>query len=273
MIDWDVQPGDFSFGRYLQRARLIQRIRLDDLSRATCIGIDNLIRLENDDLEHLPAEVFIVGYIRTYANAVGVDPEEALRRYHLSRQAHRAKAEWEMRRARANRRFWPRLGLAICVLAGLITLSIRLMAPAPTSIIPGEKTVSSNMPPLGDTAGESGENLSSDRTHGEVAAIQETGPAFSRTDKGSREAAGVETNGRHQYQLDIWAVKDLWLKAIVDDQRAQVYKLKKGDTLHLEALTGINLLIEDSAGVELTLDGAALPIPGKSGQVVNLEIP
>lgn len=269
MNDWEVQPGDFSFGRYLQRARLTQRIRLDDLSRATCIGIDNLIRLESDDLDHLPAEVFVVGYIRTYTKAVGADTEEALRRYHACRQALKAQAQWELRRDRAIRRFWPRLGLAMCVLAGLIATSVYFLSPVvepPARELAGPDLFKGPTHP-DETGGDSKGNTLGKQTEDQSATIE--GPESTEV---QRVPVPV-TNGHHQYQLDIWAVKDLWLKAIVDDQRAQVYKLKKGDTLHLEAFTGINLLIEDSAGVELTLDGAALPIPGKAGQVVNLEIP
>ena len=80
MKDWDTLPRDYSFGRYLQGARLSRGIRLEDLSRATCIGIDNLIRLESDDLDHLPAEVFVLGYIRSYAKAVGANLQIRLAR-------------------------------------------------------------------------------------------------------------------------------------------------------------------------------------------------
>ena len=266
MNDWEAQPRDFSFGRYLQEARLAQRIRLADLSRTTCIGIDNLVRLENDDLAHLPAEVFVVGYIRTYARAVDADPQEALRRYRICLEHKQKAAEWAARRARASRRFWPRLGLAVLVLAGLIATTIHFLAP--NTPVPGGGAAP-HVPVDLPSAGATDDSIAEAPSAAEVPADDALVPQ-----KAEAEAAKPSvSNGGHRYQLDIWAVKDLWLKAIVDDQKAQVYKLKKGDTLHLEALTGINLLIEDSAGVELTLDGAALAIPGKAGQIVNLEIP
>ncbi len=273
MNDWGEQPRDFSCGRYLQGARLAQRIRLDDLSRATCIGIDNLIHLESDDLAHLPAQVFVVGYIRTYARTVGADPEEALRRYHAYRRRSEAQAQWEIRRARASRRFWARLGLAVCVLVGLVAATVYLMAPvaAPPSppVSAARKSDTPSAPPSSsiEPVGAAPAGTPPD---GETVPAQ---PLPSPAETVNLPSQSSAAQRRHRYQLDIWAVKDLWLKVLVDDQHAQVYKLKKGDTLHLEALTGINLLIEDSSGVELTLDGAALPIPGKAGQVVNLEIP
>jgi len=182
-----------------------------------------------------------------------------------------AQAEWEQRRARASRRFWPRLVLAVGVLAGLIAASVYFMAPRgslPSRVARSPETI------LPDGAG----NDSVAPRPGEAGA-ERTGDQPLSANPPPDEAVTAQipptevSNGQHSYQLDIWAVKDLWLKALVDDQQAQVYKLKKGDTLHLEALTGINLLIEDSTGVELTLDGVALPVPGKAGQVVNLEIP
>ena len=273
MSDWGAQPLDLSCGRYLQGARLARRIRLDDLSRATCIGIDNLIRLESDDLANLPAEVFVLGYIRTYARAVGADPEEALRRYQTYRQKLKAQVEWEMRRARASRRFWPRLGLAMCILAGLVAASVYLMAPVTAP--PSKPAIVGSEPgPDSEAPGAPTEPARSAQTGGIAAEKKVTAqPTPTLAEPASLPPQASGANRHHRYQLDIWAVKDLWLKALVDDQHAQVYKLKKGDTLHLEALRGINLLIEDSSGVELTLDGTALPIPGKAGQVVNLEIP
>jgi cytoskeletal protein RodZ len=73
------------FGAYLQKARQERGITIADLSRTTRIQDWQLERLEGSDLDRLPAEVFVVGFIKAYAQAVGADASEALRLYRAER--------------------------------------------------------------------------------------------------------------------------------------------------------------------------------------------
>ncbi|MEJ2038519.1 MAG: DUF4115 domain-containing protein, partial [Desulfosarcinaceae bacterium] len=73
--------------------------------------------------------------------------------------------------------------------------------------------------------------------------------------------------------LEIKAVEPTWLKIITDDQTPKEYNLDAGDSLDLEAKTRFSLLIGNAAGVQLTLNGKPVPVPGKSGQVVTLQLP
>ena len=54
---------------------------LAELSRATKIKECFLDRLEAAELEALPAQVFVRGFVTAYAREVGIEPMEALRRY------------------------------------------------------------------------------------------------------------------------------------------------------------------------------------------------
>ena len=69
------------FGGLLRSARQRKGLTIADLSRATKIKESQLERLEAQQLDALPAEVFVVGFIKAYAREVGVDAAEALRRY------------------------------------------------------------------------------------------------------------------------------------------------------------------------------------------------
>ena len=62
-----------SFGRYLQAIRLEKKISLEQVSQQTRIGLGNLLLLEQEDHEQLPAEVYVKGFLRSYAKAVGAD--------------------------------------------------------------------------------------------------------------------------------------------------------------------------------------------------------
>ena len=59
-----------AFGRYLQTIRLEKKISLEKVSEETRIGLGNLMLIEQEDYEHLPAEVFVKGFLRAYAAAI-----------------------------------------------------------------------------------------------------------------------------------------------------------------------------------------------------------
>ncbi len=70
-----------TMGQYLQRARIDQEITLDAVAEATCIHITTIKALEEDDYDKLPADVFVRGFIKIYANLLHLDAEKALSLY------------------------------------------------------------------------------------------------------------------------------------------------------------------------------------------------
>ncbi len=70
-----------SLGQWLREEREARRISLEEIASATKIVPRYLEALENDRLDLMPGAFFIRGIIRTYAHAVGLDPEEVLGRY------------------------------------------------------------------------------------------------------------------------------------------------------------------------------------------------
>jgi cytoskeletal protein RodZ len=74
-----------TFGGFLRSAREKKGLSIADLSRATKIKESQLERLEAAEMDALPAEVFVVGFIKAYSREVGVDSAEPLRRYRAAR--------------------------------------------------------------------------------------------------------------------------------------------------------------------------------------------
>jgi cytoskeleton protein RodZ len=68
-------------GRTLKEEREARHISLEEIASATKIVPRYLEALENDRFEVMPGGFFIKGIIRTYAKAVGLDPDEVLARY------------------------------------------------------------------------------------------------------------------------------------------------------------------------------------------------
>ena len=70
-----------NFGLHLKHERELRGVALEEIAEATRIHIRFLEALENNDLDKLPGEVFIKGYIRSYARVIGFDSEEMVNVY------------------------------------------------------------------------------------------------------------------------------------------------------------------------------------------------
>ena len=65
-----------NFGSYLKHERELRGVSLEEISGATNIHIRYLQALEDNKFDEIPGEVFIKGYIRSYAVNIGADVEE-----------------------------------------------------------------------------------------------------------------------------------------------------------------------------------------------------
>ena len=70
-----------SFGEALRRERELRQISLREISEATKINLRYLDALERDDFRHLPGGVFNKGFVRAYAQFIGIDPESMVMAY------------------------------------------------------------------------------------------------------------------------------------------------------------------------------------------------
>jgi cytoskeletal protein RodZ len=75
-----------SIGRYLRKRREVRAMSVEEVSRATRIPIPSLERLENDRFDDLPGEVFVRGFLKSYARAVGLPVDDVMARYSASRR-------------------------------------------------------------------------------------------------------------------------------------------------------------------------------------------
>ena len=63
----------FEIGNSLREARLRQRLDFRQVEQATKIRSRYLRALEEEDFDALPAETYVRGFLRTYAEALGLD--------------------------------------------------------------------------------------------------------------------------------------------------------------------------------------------------------
>ena len=106
-----------SIGRYLASQRQLRGISLDELAARTRIPRRNLERLEAGAFDE-QRDGFVRGFVRTVADALGLDPREAVMR--LVGEPIGGDEEWR------RRRLWSLVGAAVVVGALLIALGLGL---------------------------------------------------------------------------------------------------------------------------------------------------
>lgn len=69
------------FGKYLQQQRALRGLSLDEVAKETKISESLLRALEGGQVERLPGRIFVLNYVRAYAQVIGLNPEETVLRY------------------------------------------------------------------------------------------------------------------------------------------------------------------------------------------------
>jgi cytoskeletal protein RodZ len=108
------------FGPHLRQLRDRAGLSLQELSRLTRIPQATLEALESDQLEKLPPETYVRGFIRAYARAVETGADEPLQRYERTVAAARAGALAASQSAEGGQRSAGRRRRVVAVAVGLL---------------------------------------------------------------------------------------------------------------------------------------------------------
>src|SRR5687768_4596255 len=73
-------------GQYLRELREERKMSIEEVSRATRVPVASVERIETDRFDELPGEVFLRGFLKSYARSLGVPADDVLSRYTASRR-------------------------------------------------------------------------------------------------------------------------------------------------------------------------------------------
>ena len=114
-----------SLGSYLKRERELRQMSIAELAQITRIPARVLQHLENDAHSELPADVFVRGFLRAYARALGVDEEHVLARYGGRQTPEPPPALPAAYATESGRRFG--IAIALFILLILFTLALSIV--------------------------------------------------------------------------------------------------------------------------------------------------
>jgi cytoskeletal protein RodZ len=263
-------PGNESpettFGDELKRHRLLREVSLESIASATKISVRHLQALERGDLQRLPAPVFTRGFIRAYADFLGLDPEEMVNAY-LSEFGSSGRAQTSGTEPRASR--VPSRGLLIlaavaAAVAALIAAGIwrrahrprpapvRSAALPPVSLSPHIRVV----PGVSETAAPSPPTTAADAALPPVPAAPSP-------------SAGAPTAPAGSLSLSIRVDANCWGEIFGDDRKLFSGTFRRGDERTFEARKTFRLTFGNAGAVRASLNGRPLPPLGKPGEVVR----
>lgn len=266
------------FGRYLQTCRRSIGISLAVVSHQTKITVEILRKIENERLGQLPAPVFVKGFIRAFAEAVGAEPDEAVARLenHLA-----ANNQLPMTCANTPGKTlcWYHVVLATAIFLAQIGATLYLAGwihHLPPEDPQAQAEVLAKAPPPAT------EGLKIDPPHQaekSPAPIESTPEPMNKTlDPVNRVAdqskiSPLLTPSSDTLELRMTAVESTWLKVVSDDQTPREFLLQADQDVTLTAEHQFNLVIGNAGGIRVVLNDQPVPVVGTRGQVVALHLP
>lgn len=233
-----------TFGKYLQGFRNRQGISLETVSRATNISMEYLIAVEAENHTRLPAQVFVKGFLRAYAETIGADGDRAVASY-LQSVARLSAAETGRQR-RFSMGFFGRLCFSLLLLAGLVVTTI-----------------------LFESAYFSGQR---EETH--IQPAKEKEPSLgAKTSEATKAQLVPQAQTAQTLILDVEATETVGLKIIIDGEKPKIYALEPGEIIKVEALRDFNILVDNPMGVRIFLNGNSVAVPRTPGREVNISLP
>jgi len=292
-LDTDARTTD------LKTARENSGLTLRELYERTRISVVNLEAIENGAFHLLPVPLYARNFIKTYAEALGVDSGPLLARYenYIREMPEKKKALPEKPQPRPLAEIVGRhkalLWIGGIFIVFIVASFLVSVAYKPTAGPSGQTDVQrhSTQPltvdqsaaqPNGLSEGDRQDNIAAadqadatrkqpEETAARQAAESEAAPPQAqKTD--TPAATPADTGGNEQFFLSIDAVEETWIRIQSDDKEPLEVLLKPGDKISSKAAR-FSMDIGNAGGIRISLNGKMIENLGKSGQVIHLHLP
>lgn len=253
------QQGDeesVSFGTWLRRQREVREISLREIADDTKISLRYLEAFEQDRFDALPATVFAKGFLRQYAQYVGLDPDEVINHFLSAQQALEPEDEEpEPEPAKRPVSGWLYNLLLVLVVVAVIVL-VALLAfhterrNAAVRSAPSTVADPSTEPPAPGTPAEA--------PAAQAAAQLEPPPP---------PVSAVEPEAPLRVTLDFTA--NCWVEIVVDGRERIQREIVQGESLQLAADETVVMTLGNAGGVEVRVNGHPYDLGRNAGQVAR----
>ena len=263
----------------------------DQVAQITKLRKNLLEAMENEDWENLPPSVFVKGFIRSYARALGLDEKQALELYESITPVESAppKPLVEPIKKRKGRL------IVLIFLLGVIAVYLYpwkgslLFSPQikKGSLIESktEQNKTETPPVFESREQEPVEDQEVDSTvpiaNTDLEEMEKPQEGIEETEFAgyvAEEAQSVESAPESAAIIDGLVLTGTvrmrtWIKIYIDDQEPKEYIFQPGSRPQWKADEGFDILIGNAAGIEFDLNGKKIENLGVPGQVVRVKLP
>jgi cytoskeleton protein RodZ len=275
----------------LKTARESLGLTLKDLFERTRISVVNLEAIEKNDFHLLPVPIYTRNFIKTYADALGVDGKPVLQRYEDFLQSLQVKARAQAVQqseqaplAMKLHRYKTFLWIA-CIVVVFAAVSFFVTLVNKTGEDEVLKTETAADTTAGQAAAQPVRDAGSLPPFGDVQDILSSRPIFDGKDRqapaGAIPAAAQAPNPERtqaavaeeeQSSLVIRAGEETWIRIQTDDKEPFQVLLKEGETVSYKAAR-FNIDVGNAGGIRLQLNGKNIDNLGRRGEVIHLRLP
>ena len=244
-----------NFGATFRKARESKGIPLEQIAIETRISTRFLQAIENEEFAVLPGGIFNRGFIRTFAERVGLDPDQAVADYERLSTAHEPSDIASLTSAHpsnGDRHLYP---IAVGILAVAIAIFYIVTRDSSTTTV-----ISSAPPPLVSAPAPVVEQAPPTTTP------QETTSAVSPVSIAEPEP--LTPAASQALTLAIQVQERTWIKVTSDGNSVNPGEiLEPGTTRKFTAENELYLSVGNAAGLTMKMNDMPLKPLGKSGQV------
>jgi len=262
-----------NFGASFKKARESKGIPLDRISTETRISTRFLQAIENEDFHLLPGGIFNRGFIRTYAERLGLDPEQAVADYEKLAEV-RAPSEPVIATStparKVNRQLYPVAVGGLILVIAIFYIVTRDSGNTTERVIQPPAPISQPETPSTQPA-----TVPQPTTAPQVAATapQPAASAPEASAPAPSTGALTPTPSTDALTLEVVAKEPTWIKVMADGKSILAGEiLEPGATRRFTGQTSIEIDIGNAGGLSLKLNNRPVNPIGQSGQVRKLVI-
>lgn len=246
---------------------------LADVERTLRIRECQLKAIEDGDISKLPGRVYAIGFVRTYAEYLGLDGGEVVRQFKAQYMGAQPREVLEFP-IHASETKTPPIWLAV-ILIGFVMIggvAWSMYNRTDRSIVTHIPSAPASIPQDADIAAPDARPLASSPTTSQVISqtnSQTTGDETQVEDGGNAAVDGLaaqEEDSQEGIILNI--IENSWVEIKDGDGKVIVSNvLKTGDQYFVPDNPGMTMSIGNAGGVEIVLNGRVMKPLGKSGDI------
>jgi cytoskeleton protein RodZ len=272
MVSFNCSQGVFMTGESLKKRREDQGLNVEGIAKLLKIKPEYLHAIEDDLFEELPVAVYTLGYVRTYAEYLELDPDPLVLYFaeHLPEQELRTHILLESTDKKSHALLYMSIGL---IIVGFTYYLFFI--------------------PFGEQKGKTGrgqdtthigsnKSIDPDASPGDIQEVKDLPDVELKTKEDKRTESDTQGDapeisradrGGEEHVLVVNAEKVAWIRLQFESGYSEEILFQPGQSRRWAFAENVSMRIGNAGGIRLIFDGKDLGAPGKSGQVITVNLP